>query len=345
LAQQYLEQFNKTIELIGNPPEPNKPRLHNIPNDEIAKKGAIKLPKDGFYTVEHDVVVLNLLVLHPLYFGDAVQYSVELLQLIYKICMRNLIKDDHGKFLLDNKNCVKDKDFGQFVNNTGILMKLSVGKLDQPCKIAFFLNLYNILKLHLMCVFGYPDDAAQLNQLENAYTYCVENQYYTLDQIKHNVLLAKGNERRQTIISINHSINKFDPAVLFAMIDFNDYSPPIQFYKRDTLEEQVRAQALTYLEKTIIYNKSKKELLLPPLITKNSPLFGERKIHICEWITELFGRYKRDCYLADSNNFTSYSYGKTKNSKRTFNDDFDRLEVRGRKNAMKSPRQDPNETM
>jgi len=67
----------------------------------------------------------------------------------------------------------------------------------------------------------------------------------------------------------------------------------------------------------------------------------KEKINIGEWITEFFfGRYKKDYYLADSSNFTSYSYGKTKNSKRAFNDDFDRLEMRGRKNAMKTPRQD-----
>lgn len=79
------------------------------------------------------------------------EVSEGLRQLILRLYDKHLTAD--GK-ALNYEALRKDPVFSTYANATAELQKVDIASLDQPERMAFFINVYNAVVVHALAVFG-----------------------------------------------------------------------------------------------------------------------------------------------------------------------------------------------
>ncbi|KAI5079505.1 hypothetical protein GOP47_0004984 [Adiantum capillus-veneris] len=99
---------------------------------------------------------------------------------------------DDGK-RVDYQSISMSEEFRRYVKMTELLHRFDPSTLSQEEKLAFFINLYNIMTIHAIIILGHPTGPLDRRRLFGDFQYLVGGYPYSLSAIQNGVL--RGNQR------------------------------------------------------------------------------------------------------------------------------------------------------
>jgi hypothetical protein len=216
--------------------------------------------------------------------------------------------------LVDYITIGADKDFEHVEKETAKLQNISMESMDDPTKMAFLINLYNVLIRIAFVIAGIPkNDLTRLSFFDTVAINIGENTY-TLNDLENGLLRAnsvppyhltkpfgKGDLRKDL------SLYKTDPRIHFALNCGAKSCPPVRRYTPEGLEDELQAAALSFCddESNVFIDETNEELRLSKIFKWYQSDFAISKSQLPFQLMKYVSDKKRDSLqqLAQNGNF------------------------------------------
>lgn len=178
---------------------------------------------------------------------------LHLKEMLDKVIQAASKDNEQGKidYLLANKNQL----FHTFQEATCELQKIDMKKMDQKTRLAFGINLYNLMILHAFIQLGIPTSNYQRSSFFSNVGYNVGGHIFSFNELEHGVL--RGN--RKVPYALSHSfsstddrlaisLDKVDPRIHFALNCGANSCPPINKFKPESIDEELRIVSESFQE-------------------------------------------------------------------------------------------------
>lgn len=141
-------------------------------------------------------------------------------------------------------------------------------------KLAFWINLYNIMLIHMIVIHGPPDSKMKRWQMRNDVKYMIDKHDYSIADLKHGIL--RGNQR--TGFSLfrqfgdgdprrEHSLPIFDPRVHFALVEGSTVSPRLFLYHTNgEIEKELTHSAQMFCQDLVRFDVTQRKVVLPEVL-------------------------------------------------------------------------------
>eukprot|EP00033_Pygsuia_biforma_P003003 GCRY01003304.1.p1 GENE.GCRY01003304.1~~GCRY01003304.1.p1 ORF type:complete len:914 (+),score=276.76 GCRY01003304.1:179-2920(+) len=208
--------------------------------------------------------------------GPAVEVSLDILSFLLQICK---------KYLYDWKTIAASVEFETYLEKAAQLQQVHVNILPDLAKQAFFVNVANIIIIHVYCSFGLPDSRSLRNALLKVYKYRVGPVSYSLEDIISGIL--RGNPDKQfkkKDLRNEFVVSKPDPKVLFLVSFLTKSSAPLRPATPQMLQEDLHEFTKQFLMNRVVVNPEKKKLKLPSLMKDYRHDFGKDPNTLLSWL-------------------------------------------------------------
>jgi len=169
-----------------------------------------------------------------------------------------------------NCNAVQqDPVFVEFQNMSAQLQKLELKSLSHVEKKVLFINIYNLLMMHIHLIIGPPINKFRRNIYFKSFCYNIDKHNYTLDDIKNGIL--RGNPRNSN--DGKRHFNKkdprrsnvlpLDPRIHFCLTTFSKDSPRFRLFFTEQVDKQLDEAAQEYCDNFVSVNPHLKKVTLP----------------------------------------------------------------------------------
>ena len=165
--------------------------------------------------------------------NEAYEVSANLVKLVEDMYGNAIVEDEDGDQVLDVEVAIKSSQYQAFIKAVCELQKVNIEALSQSKCVAFFLNIYQVMYVHMffkMISEGRKSDSEQgmLSRLQNyvsnhsqkPFYYNIAGRDYTVDDIKHGML--RGNQCKpghmMRILSQNDAKTSILPAVSITIV-------------------------------------------------------------------------------------------------------------------------------
>lgn len=81
--------------------------------------------------------------------GEAYEVSVNLIKLVEEMYANAIVTDEEGDQVLDVEVAIKSTQYQGFIKSICELQKVDVNSLIPPRRVAFFLNIYQCMYVHM----------------------------------------------------------------------------------------------------------------------------------------------------------------------------------------------------
>ncbi|KAJ6233105.1 ras gtpase-activating protein [Anaeramoeba flamelloides] len=203
---------------------------------------------------------------------------------------------------IDWKNIENDTEYQEFVEKTGELKKCKLDNLNCSEKLAFWINISNLLMIH-SCIVNKeaPDNIFNLNQLNGNYSYLIDGNRYSRDDITQGVFIRsqkyfhRGDPRLSQVLPEGGLINY----IYFAISDIQLHSPEVFVYHADQIDRELVAACHHFLLRKLSVQGLKTKnakLILPTLFRWNKNAFGGSDSKIVDFILSTLGVVNSSLY-------------------------------------------------
>lgn len=200
-------------------------------------------------------------------------------------------------FVIDGEGFKQSAHFSDLLLFSAKLQKVSLKQTSHAAKVAFWINVYNILALHVTIQHGYVGKSKSKRKLLLTKTfYQVAGQVYSLDDIFHGIL--RGNRKNPNtskvpfkpadarknmvlhddasctlsnkiygaISSTGAQLPPLDPRILFALTSLSKSSPFIAPMRPESLDAQLNMLTSAYLSAELDINFKNSSLGIPAYV-------------------------------------------------------------------------------
>lgn len=187
--------------------------------------------------------------------------------------LRNQLKaealDEHGQ--VDYTKLRTSPTFAEMKATSGLLQAIDPGDtLDDDSRIAFWINLYNVLAIHGVLELGIRESVMEIPSFFGVVAYRVGDFVLTLDEIENGVLrrnaphpatgaLLFGDDDPRLGLCPSH----VDPRIHAALVCASTSCPPVAFYEASKLDDQLDLASLNYLASDVEVDDALRVVRLP----------------------------------------------------------------------------------
>ncbi len=150
-------------------------------------------------------------------------------------------------------------------------------------RLAFWINVYNALLLHRLCLRPVRGSVLRRPRLFSAAAYDIGGERYSLNLIEHGLL--RRNRRppyhlrrplRGSDVRLRAAPSRFDPRIHFTLNCGARSCPPIHIYEPDEIEQQLGLATRAYLGAETEVDNERGRVRLPGLMRLYRADFGDR---------------------------------------------------------------------
>lgn len=159
-------------------------------------------------------------------------------------------------------------------------------------KTSFWLNIYNMLCIHIVIKLGVTRSIEEQNGFFSQYGYFIGGREFSLDDMEHGILRAnnKGYSKFQRPFknddfTLALACKAIDPKIHFGLYCASVSSPRLVLFKADALEQQLKKNTAQCIEKHMHFDFDKGIIQLPKIFKWYESDFGG-KIKAIEFIAE-----------------------------------------------------------
>jgi len=187
--------------------------------------------------------------------------------------LRNQLKaqalDEYGQ--VDYTKLRVSPTFAEMKVTSGLLQAIDPGDMsDDDSRIAFWINLYNVLAIHGVLELGIRESVMEIPSFFGVVAYRVGDFVLTLDEIENGVLrrnaphpatgtrLFDGDDPRLGLCP-----SYVDPRIHAALVCASTSCPPVAFYEASKLDEQLDLASLNYVASDVEVDDALRVVRLP----------------------------------------------------------------------------------
>jgi len=185
----------------------------------------------------------------------------------------------------------KSESWKRYKNRATELQRTDISSLNREEKLAFFLNIYNVLVINANVEVGPPVRIFQRYKFFNKISYVIGGFVFSLNDIEHGILRsnAKPPYSRRTQFSRNDPrlpfiLKKSEPRIHFALVCGARSCPAIKLYDAEHIDEQLDLAARGFLESECELNENKKEIRLSKIMDWYHGDFGATHQEMLRWV-------------------------------------------------------------
>lgn len=153
---------------------------------------------------------------------------------------------DDGKHV-DYRNIGASEEFIRYLKVIEELHRIDLHDLTREEKLAFFINLYNMMAIHAIVLWGYPDGPLERRRFFGEFKYVIGGYSYSLSAIQNGVLRSNKRPPYNLIKPfglkdkrIEVALSDPEPLVHFALVCGSRSSPAIRCYSPGSIDEELR---------------------------------------------------------------------------------------------------------
>jgi len=233
--------------------------------------------------------------------SNAAEFSLNLNKIMLHLYSTFLSED--GKYV-DYLGISKSKEFEEFLETILHLPEINVNDLSGEERMAFFLNMYNVIVIHGYIIYGVPTSTTKRTTFFQKMSYQIGDQIYSLDDIEHGIL--RGNRKHpaffirnpqfgKTDPRIKYSVTQVDPRIHFALVCGAQSCPPVRLYSSSNLDRGLQLAAAVFCNDDANFKLDieKKEIGLSQIFQWYLGDFGHTVQELIHWIVSFLNEEKK----------------------------------------------------
>eukprot|EP00250_Pteridium_aquilinum_P014406 c21969_g1_i1 orf=687-2693(-) len=219
---------------------------------------------------------------------------------------------DDGK-RVDYLSISMSEEFRRYVKMTETLHRFDLSTFSREEKLAFFINLYNIMTIHAIIVFGHPTGPLDRRRLFGDFQYLVGGYPYSLSAIQNGVL--RGNQRPPYQLikpfgpkdkRLPVALSEPESLIHFTLTSASLSSPALKCYSPRDIDAELRAAVRAFfLDGGVVIDMESKTISLSKILKWFSVDFGKNELEILRWLVNHLEPSKAEnlLELLDGNQF------------------------------------------
>lgn len=196
--------------------------------------------------------------------------------------LRNQLK---GEFLdegaVDYAGIKASPVYRELQETSRLLPHVHPTEFSQSERLAFWLNLYNVLAIHGIIALEIRKSVMEVPSFFHLVAYRVSDWVFTLDDIENGVL--RRNRPHPAMKNLMFDADdprmaccprEVDPRIHMALVCCAASCPPVAFYEAGQIDAQLEAATRNFVESEILIDEKKRELTLPLIFRYYEEDFG-----------------------------------------------------------------------
>ncbi|KAG9451627.1 hypothetical protein H6P81_011592 [Aristolochia fimbriata] len=180
------------------------------------------------------------------------------------------------------------EEYERYLRIVEELQRVNLKGLSREEKLAFFINLYNMMAIHAILTLGFPMGPLQRRKMFGEFKYVVGGSTYSLSAIQNGIL--RGNQRppyalvkpfgpkdRQAKVAFSYT----EPLVHFALVSGNRSGPALRCYSPANIDMELTEAAQDFLRKGgVVVDLEAKLVNASQILRWYSADFGKNEIEV-----------------------------------------------------------------
>ncbi|XP_068334285.1 uncharacterized protein [Pyrus communis] len=160
---------------------------------------------------------------------------------------------EDGKHV-DYRSIHGSEEFARYLRIVEELQRVEVKDMKREERLAFFINLYNMMAIHAILVWGHPTGAVERKRLFGDFKYVVGGSTYSLSAIQNGIL--RGNQRppynlmkpfgakdKRSLVALPYP----EPLIHFALVCGTRSGPALRCYSPSDIDKELMEAARDFL--------------------------------------------------------------------------------------------------
>ncbi|KAL5559211.1 hypothetical protein UlMin_035422 [Ulmus minor] len=185
------------------------------------------------------------------------------------------------------------EEFARYLRTVEELQRVEVQDMSREEKLAFFINLYNMMAIHAILVWGHPAGALERRRLFGDFRYVVGGSTYSLSAIQNGIL--RGNQRppynfmkpfaakdKRSQVALPYP----EPLIHFALVSGNRSGPALRCYSPGNIDKELMEAASNFLRNGgVIIDFEAKVASLSKILRWFNIDFGKNELEVMKHVS------------------------------------------------------------
>lgn len=189
---------------------------------------------------------------------------------------------------VDYRSIHGSEEFARYLRITEELQRLNLTDMPREEKLAFFINLYNMMAIHAILVWGHPSGPLERRKLFGEFKYVIGGCTYSLSAI-HNGILRSNQRPPYNLIKpfgvkdkrLKVALPYSEPLVHFALVNGMRSGPALRCYSPGNIDKELVEAACDFLRLGgLIVDLSTKVAYVSKILRWFSVDFGKNEVEV-----------------------------------------------------------------
>lgn len=193
---------------------------------------------------------------------------------------------------VDYATIQRTEEFARYLRTVEELQRVDLHDMSREEKLAFFINLYNMMAIHAIVRWGHPAGALERGKFFGDFRYVVGGSAYSLSAIQNGIL--RGNQRppynltkpfgakdKRSLVALPYP----EPLIHFALVSGNQSGPALRCYSPGNIDKELMEAAYHFLKTGgIIIDFPAKVVILSKILKWYSIDFGKNELEVLKFV-------------------------------------------------------------
>ncbi|KHN09152.1 uncharacterized protein LOC114415356 [Glycine soja] len=185
------------------------------------------------------------------------------------------------------------EEFARYLRIVEELQRVEISDSSREEKLAFFINLYNMMAIHAILVLGHPDGALERRKLFGEFKYVIGGSTYSLSAIQNGIL--RGNQRPPYNLKkpfgvkdkrLTVALPYPEPLIHFALVYGTRSGPALRCYSPGNIDEELLDAARNFLRNGgIAVDLTAKAVNASKILKWYSIDFGKNEVEVIKHVS------------------------------------------------------------
>ncbi|KAH0693983.1 hypothetical protein KY285_021080 [Solanum tuberosum] len=189
---------------------------------------------------------------------------------------------------VDYRSIHGSEEFARYLRTTEELQRVNLKDMPREEKLAFFINLYNMMAIHAILVWGHPSGPMERRKLFGEFKYVIGGSTYSLSAI-HNGVLRSNQRPPYNLIKpfgvkdkrLKAALPYPEPLVHFALVNGMRSGPTLRCYSPGNIDKELVESAHDFLrDGGLIVDLSTKVAYVSKILRWFSVDYGKNEVEV-----------------------------------------------------------------